>query len=253
MRAPPTGSLIGFRPEFLDFRRGIRVGNLEPHERITRILKSALEGCYGEPFVTERWGRGVYWRWIAFLPRSNRLAKPLSSNVSFGCAKFFISIEVDEQQFECGMQVERGYINPPPGNSACRLQSDWDWHRLLAGLRPGGPLEREIRRLLREGFRIRAGSWSAGPAEYSQQDFPGARQLKRDLEAAPKSHWAGFQLYYPMTEAEVRASTGSDLVDSMLAAFQETESVMNAVMQTKLRRQEPPTAPEAIPQPFEVL
>ena len=28
---------IGFKPEYLDFARGIRVGNLEPHERITRI------------------------------------------------------------------------------------------------------------------------------------------------------------------------------------------------------------------------
>jgi hypothetical protein len=26
-----------FQPEWLDFDRGIRVGNLEPHERITRI------------------------------------------------------------------------------------------------------------------------------------------------------------------------------------------------------------------------
>ena len=33
----PTGE--AFRPEWIDFERGIRVGNLEPHERITRILK----------------------------------------------------------------------------------------------------------------------------------------------------------------------------------------------------------------------
>lgn len=30
---------IGFLPEFLDFRRGIRVGNLENQERITPKLK----------------------------------------------------------------------------------------------------------------------------------------------------------------------------------------------------------------------
>ena len=47
-----------FRPEFLDFRRGIRVGNLNDDERITRILKVALEARYRQPFVTERWGRG---------------------------------------------------------------------------------------------------------------------------------------------------------------------------------------------------
>jgi hypothetical protein len=37
----PTAA-IGFSPEFLDFRRGIHVGNLEENERITRILKLAL-------------------------------------------------------------------------------------------------------------------------------------------------------------------------------------------------------------------
>ena len=44
----------GFRPEYLDFQRGIRVGNLEENERITRVLKLALESRYSQPFVTER-------------------------------------------------------------------------------------------------------------------------------------------------------------------------------------------------------
>lgn len=39
-KVPPA--TIGFRPESLDFRRGIRVGKLEEHERITPILKLAL-------------------------------------------------------------------------------------------------------------------------------------------------------------------------------------------------------------------
>jgi len=55
--ALPAASL-GFRPDFLDFQRGIRVGKLEDTEHITRILKFVLESEYGEPFVTERWGRG---------------------------------------------------------------------------------------------------------------------------------------------------------------------------------------------------
>ena len=37
----PTGE--AFRPAWIDFERGIRVGNLEPHERITRIIKHRLE------------------------------------------------------------------------------------------------------------------------------------------------------------------------------------------------------------------
>ena len=68
----PTGE--AFRPEWIDFERGIRVGNLEPHERITQILKYGLEQKYETPFVTDRWGRGVFWQnstfWVSpRLPR----------------------------------------------------------------------------------------------------------------------------------------------------------------------------------------
>lgn len=56
----PTGE--AFRTEWIDFEKGIRVGNLEPHERITRILKYGLEEGYGTDFVTDRWGRGVFWQ-----------------------------------------------------------------------------------------------------------------------------------------------------------------------------------------------
>jgi len=104
---PGLGVAVGFRPEYLDFERGIHVGNLEENQRITRILKLALEGRYGQPFVTERWGRGVYWQWIGYLPRANRTAKPVSSDVSFGCSKFFLTVDTGEQLFKCGLQVER--------------------------------------------------------------------------------------------------------------------------------------------------
>src|ERR1017187_10710498 len=69
----PTGE--AFRSEWIDFQRGIRVGNIEPHERITQILKFYLEQRYRTSFVTDRWGRGVYWQWICWLPdrKSTRL------------------------------------------------------------------------------------------------------------------------------------------------------------------------------------
>jgi hypothetical protein len=178
---------IGFRPEFLDFQRGIRVGNLEERERITRILKIALESRYGESFVTERWGRGVFWRWIGYLSRANRAAKPVSSNVSFGCAKFFLSMNPEEQLFQC------------------------------------------------EGFRVRGGSWDGETAHLSDSDFAGAAKLRRALDAAPKNQWAGFQLYYPMRQEEVRSATGLDLVESMLAVFREVTPAMNLCMQTQLK------------------
>jgi len=230
----PTAA-IGFRPEFLDFRRGIHVGNLEENERITRILKLALEARYRQGFVTERWGRGVFWQWIAFLPRADREAKPLSSHVSFGCSKFFISVETEEKLFKCGLQVERGYVKAPPSARECQLCPDWDWHRLVKGLRPGSPVERELRRLItHEGFRLFAGSWESELGQFSDENFPGVTKLRRLLDAAPKNHWAGFQLFYPMTEEEVHSSTGVDLVESMLAVFREVTPLMNLTMQIEL-------------------
>jgi hypothetical protein len=232
---PIPRTAIGFKPEYLDFQRGIRVGNLEENERITRILKLELEAQHQQPFVTERWGRGVFWRWIAFLPRTNREAKPLSHHVSFGCSKLFISVDTDDRVFQCGLQIERGYIRAPRESRTCQLRDDWDWNRLVKSLRPGSAMERELRRLVvREGFRVWAGSWHAEPVSYAKSNFPSMAALKRALIAAPARHWAGFQLYYPMTEEEVRSSTGLDLVESMLAVFREVTPAMNLTMQIQL-------------------
>jgi hypothetical protein len=225
---------IGFRPEFLDFRRGIRVGNLEPQERITRILKLALEGRYQQPFVTDRWGRGVYWQWICFLPRANRLAKTESSNVNFSCSKFFLMIDTDEQLFKCGMQVERGYLRAPRESGECQLRPDWDWHRLMKGLKPRSLLERELRRLVdREGFSLHAGSWES-PSRFGKGIFPGALHLRRACESAPAREWSGLQVYYAMKEEDVKTSTGVDLVEAMLAVFEEVTPAMNLCMQVRL-------------------
>lgn len=231
----PTAA-IGFRPEYLDFRRGIHVGNLEENERITRILKLALEAHYQQGFVTERWGRGVYWQWIAFLPRADRAAKPLSSHVSFGCSKFFISVDTEEKVFKCGLQIERGYLKAPKSFRDCALRSDWDWHRLVKGLRPGSRTERELRRLIRrEGFRLFAGGWETESTTFSKENLPGVAKLRRVMAAAPGNRWAGFQLYYPMTEEEVHSATGVDLVESMLAVFREVTPLMNETMEIELK------------------
>jgi hypothetical protein len=239
LRAEPTYALptasIGFRPEYLDFRRGIHVGNLEDHERITRILKLGLESRYRQPFVTERWGRGVYWQWIGYLPRANREAKVASSRVSFGCSKFFLSVDTDEGLFKCGLQVERGFVRAPRGFPACKLARDWDWHRLMVALKPGSPMEKELKRLVvREGFRIRAGSWEDDRAYLSKSNFTGATGIGRLLRKAPADDWAGFQLFYAMDENAVRSSTGVDLVESMMAVFDEVTPVMNLCMQIEL-------------------
>ena len=236
MGLPVPPAAIEFRPEYLDFDRGIRVGNLQDNERITRILKLALEHRYQEPFVTERWGRGVFWQWIGYLPRSNRSAKPQSSAVSFGCSKFFITVDTQDRLFKCGLQVERGYVKAPPGFRACELRKDWDWHRFVRQLRKGSQLERELKRLVvREGFGLHAGNWEEDIVEVSGDRLPGVAKLRRILETARGDRWAGFQLYYAFTEEEVRMTSGVDLVDSMLAVFGEVAPAMTLCMQVQLK------------------
>lgn len=244
---PFAKTAIGFRAEFLDFSRGIRVGNLEPHERITRILKGALEADYRQEFVTERWGRGVFWQWIGFLNRANRAAKPQSSAVSFGCSKFFVSVDTDERRFTCGMQVERGYVRASRDERGFRLCPDWDWHRLVAGLTPRTGLYRELKRLVdEEQFEIRLGSWSdshvfggapkstGGPPASHRRGLPSASRLRALLEQAPAREWCGVQVYFPLAEGDVRAMNGIDLIEAMMAVFEEVRPAMNECMQVPI-------------------
>ena len=140
-----------FKAEYLDFGKGIRVGHLEPRARITQILKLSLQELYGQDFIIDRWGRGVYWQWICFVPRANRRAKPLSGGRSYSSAKFFVMVDREEGLFKSGLHVERGLIQPPDSQEAYRLRPDWDWHRLAQGLEPNGWWEREVRRLIEEG------------------------------------------------------------------------------------------------------
>jgi hypothetical protein len=230
----PTGA--AFRPEWIDFERGIRVGNLEPHERITRILKYGLEHRYGVGFVTDRWGRGVYWQWICWLPRPNREAKPLSSGTNFGCAKLFISQDRQERLFQCGMTVERGYASGRPSIPGILLKKDWDWHRLMEQCRTGSELDREMHRLIvHEGFHATV-TGAAGTSVFDSKSFRSARQIRETARKARPGAWAGFDLFYPMPESEVRASRGYDLVQGIMGAFAEVVPAMNLCMQVPLTR-----------------
>ena len=225
----PTGE--AFRSEWIDFERGIRVGNLQPHERITQILKFHLEQRHHTPFVTDRWGRGVYWQWICWLPRANREAKPLSHNVNFGCAKLFISVERPAKVFKAGLQVERGYAAGPEPYPGCLLQADWDWHRLMT---PSPTLDRELRRLLRrEGFVAEIGDWTANTV-FTGNNFRSTRQLREALQQYPKREWVGFQLYYPMPQREVRAAGGYELIQAIRGIFEEVVPALNCCLQVPL-------------------
>lgn len=86
---------------------------------------------------------------------------------------------------------------------------------------------------------MHAGSWEFGARDFSGENFPGVLKLRRVLNSAPESHWAGFQIYYPWSETDVASATGVDLVESMLAVFREVTPAMNLCMQTELRTRMP--------------
>jgi hypothetical protein len=228
----PTGE--AFDAACIDFDKGIRVGNLEPHERITRILKHHLETVHGMPFVTDRWGRGVYWQWICWVPRPNRDAKPVSHGANWGSAKFFISIDREARIFEPGMTVERGYVSGRHARESWGLREDWDWHRLIRRCTTGGELEAELRRLVAdEGFMV-AVMGGAGAVRFDARSWSSARQLKNAARRCPAGDWAGVSVYYPMSEADVRSCSGYELVRAIEGAFAQLVPAMNLCLQVPL-------------------
>jgi hypothetical protein len=94
---------------------------------------------------------------------------------------------------------------------------------------------KEIERLvLHEGFAVFAGSWSAGAVSFSKKSPPALGSLRKALCQAPADDWAGFQIYYPMERKEVQQCTGVDLIDSLLAVFDEVTPAMNLCAQVQL-------------------
>lgn len=228
----PTGE--AFRPEWIDFERGLRVGNLEPHERITQILKFHLESRHNTPFITDRWGRGVYWQWICWLPRANREAKPISHKVNFGCAKLFISADGDRKIFKSGLQVERGYASGPEADQPWGLREDFDWHRLVKRCRAGTPFDLELRRLVQEEGFVATAIGESESGELAERSFTDTSKLRTALQRCSPKRWAGFQLYYPMPQSEVRACTGFELVKAIVGVFEQVIPTMNCCMDVPL-------------------
>ena len=116
------------------------------------------------------------------------------------------------------------------------LKPDWDWHRLMKQAAAGSDLDREMRRLiLREGFHATV-TGAAGTSVFDSKNFRSARQVRETARKARPAAWAGFSLFYPMPESEVRASTGYDLVQGIFGAFAEVTPFMNLCMQVPLTR-----------------
>ena len=105
----------------------------------------------------------------------------------------------------------------------------------------GTALDREMGRLVqRDGFTARV-IGSAGAASFDVRSFRSAAQVREAARKAPRGDWAGFQLYYPMSAAEVRACSGMELVTAILGVFGEVAEAMNQCMQIRLQ------APDSLP------
>jgi len=229
---PPLPVRPAFKREFLDFERGIRMGNIEPHERITQIIKAGLMERHRLDFIIDKWRRGVYWQWICWVVRANREAKPISSGYNFSCAKFFISLQRDERSLQAGMQIERAYVRRGRGPvDEVHAEEDWDFYRLVKGLRKGTPLEKELRRLVEvEGFTAYVGGTASEEHAFCGRKWGGAAAIRKACESIPDDAWGWFQLYYAIPEKELKAMDGSEIVAAILAVFGEVAGAMNLVM-----------------------
>jgi hypothetical protein len=87
--------------------------------------------------------------------------------------------------------------------------------------------------LKREGFVVEVGNFEDN-AIFNSKTFISARQIRDAANKSPKREWAGFQLYYPTPEKEVRASTGYELVKAICDVFAEVTPAMNLCMTVPL-------------------
>lgn len=217
----------GFDRSFIDFKHGIRVGRLEPAQRVTQILKAHLVAKHGIDMVCDRWGRGIYWQWICWVPKPNREAKPLSSGFNFASAKFFISVDRDEKKFQAGFQIERAPTKPSPDDWTVPVEKDWDWFVVLDALKKKEFLDAVSERL-EDGFQVRIGPFSR-MKEFAKKNWDPAA-CRRAGQRFSAREWGGFQLLWEMPQSEIKTMTGPEIMEAVTAVFDETAPVMNMCM-----------------------
>jgi hypothetical protein len=75
---------------------------------------------------------------------------------------------------------------------------------------------------------IRVGAF-ASRTEYDHTTWD-LHACRRQAQRLHAHAWGGFQLFWPMSEQEVQATSGPDLVDAIMAVFAEVTPVMNLCM-----------------------
>ena len=232
--APAPGSRPGssFRTRWIDVERGIRVGHLEEHERITWILKQRLGERYNDRFIIDRWGRGVYWQYIWFVPERNWKAKSIGGPGHFASAKYFIAVDQDRRIFQAGLFIESGHQRDnDPRHVRTR---EWDWHRFMRHLARDKAFRTTLTRLIRkDGFEARVGFGK----EVTLFDAARMKRIGQVLGAIRRKapgDWTVVSVYYPMDEKELAATPGPALIDALLTVFDELAPLLNACLKIPL-------------------
>jgi hypothetical protein len=222
----------GFKSEWIDFKNGIRIGHLEPEQRITQILKAELLRLYQEDFLVDHWGRGVYWAYIWFCPRKNLKIKNFKGKGQFPSAKYFIGLDSDRQKFVTGFYVESGYsVHEEP---RFQRQPDWDWNRFIEKLKSDSDFEKELRLLIqKEGFELAIG-FEEDLCIFSGSNYSGPEPIIQEIEKRLRDNWVVVQIYFPFTEKDIKAMDGSEIVQAVLGTWQETSGMMNMFLQIPL-------------------
>ena len=81
----------------------------------------------------------------------------------------------------------------------------------------------------RAGFIAEVGNFESNTV-FNGKNFKSARQIRDAAKNYSKREWVGFQLYYPMPEKEVRASSGYELIKAICGVFEEVLPAMNCCM-----------------------
>ncbi len=228
----PDGS--AFRTEWIEIGRGIRVGHLRPEERFTRIVKFRLHRRYGRDFLVDRWGRGSIWPTVWFVPRENRRAKSAAGRGHFSCAKFYAAAPPGEEVFRAGFHIESG-LRRSPDRPELERKNDWDWHRFLRALRRNDAFDEHLRRLVRrDGFSVSVGFFDR--RTFPADSFEGSRTILRAIRKQDPDGWTGVLIDYGWNAGEIASMNGPELIDAVMAVYDELYDIMNACLQIPIAR-----------------
>ncbi|MDP3981306.1 MAG: hypothetical protein Q8Q33_07840, partial [Chlamydiota bacterium] len=196
----PNISPCAFQPSFIDFKKGIRVGHLDENARLSRILKNALHEIFGEVFLVDRWGRGVYWEYIWFTPQRSWKKKNIKGRGHFESAKFFVGLDSKLKEFRAGIHIESGYTRSVE-EPRYQRNDQWDWNRMMKTLKGNTHLHAILKQLINEEqFRLQIG-FSEDRSIYDCWDGP--KNILKEIQKRLCENWVVVQFFHAYSKQDL--------------------------------------------------